>query len=130
MFANKWIIISNTWKLNLVKRKEVKERRKKNKLSLELSVMCQIFWKKQKYGNGLELVSDSKSFTDFKSLLRNWLQTLQLEVWDFLESLREHKKIIMSLKELLKAVRKKKEQKKNLLILRQEVLELINSLTG
>jgi hypothetical protein len=36
----------------------------------------------------------------------------------------------MSLKELLKAGRKKKEQKKNLLILRQEVLELINSLTG
>jgi hypothetical protein len=64
----------------LGKRKEEKERRKKNKQSLDLSVTFLIYWRKQKFGNGQESVSDSKSFIDFRSLLRNWLLTLQLEV--------------------------------------------------
>jgi hypothetical protein len=64
----------------LEKRKEEKVRRKKNKLSLDLSVMYLIFWRKQKFGSGLESVSVSKSYTDFKSRLRSWLLTLQLAV--------------------------------------------------
>ena len=91
----KWMNTLNTWRANLEKRKEEKERRKKNKQSLDLSVTSLIYWRKQKFGNGQESVSDSKSFIDFRNLLRNWLLTLQLEVWDFLESLKEHRKIIM-----------------------------------
>jgi hypothetical protein len=64
----------------LEKRKEEKERKKKNKQSLDLSVTSLIYWRKQKFGNGQESVSDSKSFIDFRSLLRNWLLTLLLEV--------------------------------------------------